>query len=339
MISAKPTSPVLRRMLASLFVGASLIATVAQAQTTLRAAHSSNPGQSVYIYWDELAKRVNTRAEGKLKVQVFPSGQLGADEQIIQGIKGGTIQMGSASNGNMGTTTDAYFWCDLPHVFQDRNTALKAIADPVVKAYLDDSVRKDARAVVLGHIEVGGFRILSNRKREVRVPSDLKGLKFRSLPSPIDRALWEAWGAIPAPLPWSETFVSLEQGVIDGVNLQPQALVGFKFDEVIKHGTMTGTLMAFHVAMINAATWDGLSNELKQIVSTASKEALDVANMADRNDEAKFIKAMEANGIKFYRPTEPELKLWSDAARGIWSKFNDKINKTILDKVVAVQKN
>ncbi len=338
MISAKLGVPVLRRAIASVFLGASLIATGAHAQTTLRAAHSSNPGQSVYIYWEELAKRVNARAEGKLKIQVFPSGQLGADEQIIQGIKGRTIHMGSASNGNMGSTTEAYFWCDLPHVFQDRDTALKALGDPMVKSYLDDAVRKDARAVILGHVEVGGFRILSNRKREVRIPSDTNGLKFRSLPSPIDRALWEAWGAIPAPLPWSETFVSLEQGVIDGVNLQPQALVGFKFDEIIKYGTMTGTLMAYHVAMINAATWDGLSNELKKVVSTASQEALAVANKADRDGEARFVKEMEGKGIKFYRPTEPELKLWSDAARSIWSKFDDKINKTILDRVVAVQK-
>lgn len=339
MISVKASTKVFRSIVALLAVAASIATSVAHAQTTLRAAHSSNPGQSVYIYWDELAKRVNARADGKLKIQVFPSGQLGADEQIIQGIKGRTIHMGSASNGNMGSTTDAYFWCDLPHVFKDRDSALKAMGDPTVKAYLDEHVRKDARAVILGHIEVGGFRILSNRKREIRVPSDTSGLKFRSLPSPIDRSLWEAWGAIPAPLPWSETFVSLEQGVIDGVNLQPQALVGFKFDEIIKYGTMTGTLMAYHVALVNAATWDGLSNELKQIVSTASKEALDVANTADRNGEATFIKQMEAKGIKFYRPTAPELKLWSDAARAIWSKFDDKINKTILDKVVAVQQN
>lgn len=309
----------------------------AQAQTTLRAAHSSNPGQSVYIYWDELAKRVNERAQGKLRIQVFPSGQLGADEQVIQGIKAGTIHMGSSSNGNMGSTTDAYFWCDLPHVFRDRDSALKAMNDPMVKSYLEQKLRQDARSVLLGHIEVGGFRILSNRKREIRVPADTRGMKFRSLPSPIDRALWEAWGATPAPLPWSETFVSLEQGVIDGVNLQPQALVGFKFDELVKHGTMTGTLMAFHVAQISAQTWDRLAPDLQAIVRQAADEALKVANDADRADEARFLKQMEAKGIRFYRPTAEESRQWSEAARGIWPKFEDKIDKNILNRVLAAQ--
>jgi len=308
-----------------------------RAQETLRTAHSSNPGQSVYIFWDEFAKRVNAGAGGKLRVQVYPSGQLGADEQIIQGLKAGTIHFGSSSNGNMGSTTDAYFWCDLPHVFRTRDSAVLALQDQQVQRYLEGKLRNDARTVLLGHIEVGGFRILANKKREIRVPDDAKGLKFRSLPSPVDRALWEAWGVIPAPLPWSETFTSLDQGVIDGVNLQPQALTGFKFDEVVKYGTMTNTLMAFHVAQVSARTWDALGPEMKTLVTTAAKEALVIANEADRRDEARFVQQMEAKGIRFYRPTAAESKLWSDAARSIWPKFDDKINRDILNRVLAAQ--
>jgi TRAP-type transport system periplasmic protein len=307
------------------------------AQETLRVAHSSNPGQSVYIYWEEFAKRVNANAGGKLKIQVFPSGQLGGDEQIIQGLKAGTIHFGSASNGNMGSTTDAYFWCDLPHVFRTRDSALAALRDPQVQTYLSTKLRNDARTALLGHIEVGGFRILANKRREIRVPADLKGLKFRSLPSPVDRALWESWGAIPAPLPWAETFTSLDQGVIDGVNLQPQALVGFKFDEIVKFGTMTDTLMAFHVAQANSRAYDGLTADLRAIVDQAARDALVVANEADRRDEAKFVKQMEARGIRFYRPTRDEAKQWSDAARGIWPRFDDKLNREILQRVLAAQ--
>lgn len=334
----KPVLTRLSRGAAALaFICMALANTDAEAQQTLRAAHSSNPGQSVYIYWDELAKRVNAQPKAGLNIQVFPSGQLGGDEQIIQGIKAGTIHMGSASNGNLGSTSDAYFWMDLPHVFKSRDSAVRALNDPYVKKYLEDKMRADARAVILGNIEVGGFRILANRKKEIKLPQDTKGLKFRSLPSPVDRALWEAWGATPSPLPWSETFVSLEQGVIDGVNLQPQALVGFKFDEVVKHGTMTDTLMAFHVALIGAPTWDKLSPEQKAIVSAAAAEALRVANEADRRDESTLIKQMEAKGIKFYRPTAAESAQWSAAARAIWPKFDSKVNKEVLNRVVAAQ--
>lgn len=316
---------------------AALVAGGAAAQTVLRAAHSSNPGQSVFIYWEEFAKRVNARAGGRMSVQVFPGGQLGGDEQIIQGLKAGTIQFGSASNGNLGTTTDAYYWCDLPHVFASRDGAIRALGDRDVNAYLESKLLAEARSVLLGHIEVGGFRIIANRRREIRVPADLKGLKFRNLPTPIDRALWETWGAIPAPLAWSETFVSLEQGVIDGVALQPQALRGFKFDDIVKFGTMTGTLMAFHVALASARSWEQLSPENRDVLRIAAQEAQAIANEADRRDEARFVAEMEARGIRFHRPTAEEARLWSEPARALWKRFEDKINKDILAKVLAAQ--
>ena len=88
----------------------------AHAATTLRVAHSSNPGQSTHIYWDELAKRVNERAGGQLELKVFPSGQLGGDEQITRSLKAGTISMGSVASSNLGIVTDAYFFGDLPYV-------------------------------------------------------------------------------------------------------------------------------------------------------------------------------------------------------------------------------
>lgn len=324
---------------ASAAASAALVAGIgtASGQTVLRAAHSSNPGQSVFIYWEEFAKRVNAKSGGRMTVQVFPGGQLGGDEQIIQGIKAGTIQFGSASNGNLGTTTDAYYWCDLPHVFASRDGAIRALADRDVHGYLEGKLLSEARSVLLGHIEVGGFRIIVNRRREIRVPADLKGLKFRNLPTPIDRALWETWGAIPAPLAWSETFVSLEQGVIDGVALQPQALRGFKFDDIVKFGTMTGTLMAFHVAIASARTWEQLSAENRAVIRAAAEEAQAIANEADRRDEARFVSEMEARGIRFHRPSAEEAKLWSEPARALWKRFEDKINRDILAKVMAAQ--
>ena len=111
---------------------AALMTTPSLAQETLRVAHTGNPGQSVYIYWDEFAKRVNEQSGGKLKVQVFPSGQLGGDEQIFRSLKSGTVQLGSGAAANTGVVTDAYFWADLPYVFRSRDGAVKVFNDPEI---------------------------------------------------------------------------------------------------------------------------------------------------------------------------------------------------------------
>ena len=137
--------------------------------------------------------------------------------------------------------------------------------------------------MVLGHVEVGGFRILINTKRELRSPADVEGMKFRMLSNPIDEALLKSWGGNPIAMPWSETFVSIEQGVADGLQLQPQAIAGFNFDKMIRFGTHTKTLMTVHVAQMNAKTWDGLSPELQKVIKGAAAEALKIANDAGQS--------------------------------------------------------
>ena len=303
---------------------------------TLRVAHSSNPGQSVYIYWDELANRVNERAGGELELQVFPSGQLGGDEQILRGLGSGTIHMGSNASSNMSIVSDAYSWADLPYVFKSADGAQAAFNDPMVTEFIAGKMRAEANTVVLGHIEVGGFRVLINTKRQLKSPADVQGMKFRMLANPIDQALLASWGASPVPMSWSETFVSVEQGIADGLQLQPQAILGFGFDKMIRHGTYTDTLMTVHVAQINADTWDGLTDELKNIVQTASDEALEIANAADRADIERITSELSTR-IDFYVPTEDEFAQWRNAALGIWDDFTGDMNPEILARVQAVQ--
>ncbi|MDQ2081499.1 TRAP transporter substrate-binding protein [Xanthobacteraceae bacterium Astr-EGSB] len=309
-----------------------------QAQAVeLRVAHSSNPGQSTYIYWDELAKRVNARANGAIVLKVFPSGQLGGDEQLQRGLKAGTIHMSSIAASNMSIVSNAYAWSDLPYVFNSAASAEKVFTDPGLGEMIAKKMRAEAGTVVLGHIELGGFRILINTKRALKTPADIGGMKLRMLANPIDQALLSAWGASPIAMPWSEVFVAIEQGVADGLQLQPQAIVGFGFDKMIRHGTHTQTLITMHVAQVNAATWDKFSPAEQKLIRDASAEALKVANDADRADGAKFLADLSKK-ITFYTPTAAELELWRKPALAIWDRFLDKMDKDMLSRVVAIQK-
>lgn len=318
-------------------IAASLSAPQAAAQETLRVAHAYKPGTSVAIYWDEFAKRVNDRAGGKLKLQVFHSGQLGGDEQVFRGMKLGTIHFGSGAAANEGVVTDAYFWLDLPYVLKSRESAVKVFADPEVDAYLQTKLRNDAGTVLLGHIEVGGFRLLINNKRPIRTPDDVKGLKFRALSNPIDIALLKSWNFTATPLPWSDTYTSLEQGMIDGLNLQAAAINAFGFQELVRYGTETRTLMTFHVAQVSAKTFDALTPQLQQILRTASAEALKIANAADRDDEKTVLDTISKR-VTVYKPSEAEMKLWEAPARALWPQFTEKMDPHLLARIAAAQK-
>lgn len=309
----------------------------AQAQQTLRAAHAYQPNTSVYVFWEELAKGINEKSNGELKVQVFHSGQLGGDEQVFRGMKLGTIHMGSGAAANEGVLTDAYYWMDLPYVFKSREGASKVFADAQVDKYLRDKLRNDAGTVLLGHIEVGGYRLLINKSRALKTPADARGLKFRALSNPSDTALLKAWGFTPTPLPWSDTYPSLEQGMIDGLNLQAAAIKAFGFQDLVKHGTETNTLMTFHVAQINAKAFDGLSPELQQLVRQEAARALSVANELDRKDERTVYDELKKK-MTIYTPTAEEMKQWEAPALALWPELTAKLDKALIDRVVAVQK-
>jgi TRAP-type C4-dicarboxylate transport system substrate-binding protein len=321
---------------AAIALGALLPVGSVTAQEVLRVAHAYKPGTSVAIYWDELAKRVNERAANKVKLQVFHSGQLGGDEQVFRGMKLGTIHFGSGAAANEGVVTDAYFWLDLPYVLKSRESAVRVFADKEVDGYLRNKLRQDAGTVLLGHIEVGGFRMLINNKRPLRTPDDVKGLKFRALSNPIDIALLKSWNFTPTPLPWSDTYTSLEQGMIDGLNLQAAAVDAFGFQELVKYATETRTLMTFHVAQVSAKTFDSLDAATQKVIMDASVEALKIANQADREDEKTVLDRISKR-VTVYRPTEAEMKRWEAPARALWPQFTEKLDKKLLDRIVGLQ--
>ena len=319
----------------TLAIAACLSSTAAMAQLVLRVAHAYKPETSVYLYWDELAKLVNARSGGKLRMQVHHSGQLGGDEQVFRGLKLGTIHLGSGAAANEGVVTDAYHWMDLPYVFKSREGAVKVFADTEVDKYLRQKLRDDAGTVLLGHIEVGGYRLLINNKRQLRTPEDVKGLKFRALSNPVDIALLKAWNFTPTPLPWSDTYSSLEQGMIDGLNLQAAAIGGFGFHELVKYATETRTLMTFHVAQMSAKTFDALEPQMQTVIREASAEALRKANEFDRNDEKRVIDTISKR-VAIYKPTDAEMKLWEAPARALWPQFSGKM-EALLPRIVAAQ--
>lgn len=318
------------------FVGGMLAHVGVANAVELRVAHASNPGQSSYIFFDELAKIVNAK-DVDLTLKVFPSGQLGGDEEVQRSLKSGTVHMGSIAASNLSIVTDAYSWGDLPYVFKSADSAQKVFTDEVVAASIDEKMRQDANTVVLGNIEVGGFRLLINTKRELRTPADVGGMKFRMLANPIDQALLSAWGAAPVAMPWSEVFVSVEQGIVDGLQLQPQAIVSFGFDKMIRYGTYTDTLMTVHVAQANADIWDSLTDEQRQVVREAADEALKIANEADRADVAKYLEQLSGK-MSFYRPTAEELERWRELALSVRDQFAADLDADLLARIEEVQK-
>jgi TRAP-type transport system periplasmic protein len=231
-------------------VAASLAWTLAPtagfAQTKLLIGNTGTPGNSVYVVFDEFAKRVEKYSNGSIKPEVHHSGELGGDDQLLQSLKLGTVDMASAATGNMGSMTKALLFADLPYIFGSRDAMEKVFSDPEISAKLASDIERDIGTKVLGYVQAGGYRMLENRRRALKTPADVKGLKFRTTASPLDVALIQAWGGLPSQVAWAETFTAVQQGVVDGLNLQPVWTALNGFGQVIKYATRNNAVMTLH---------------------------------------------------------------------------------------------
>jgi len=309
-----------------------------QAQTRLLIGHTGTPGNSVYVLFDEFAKRVQTYSGGKIKPEVHHSGELGGDDQLLQSLRLGTVDLASASTGNMGSMTKALLWADLPYILVSRDGMEKVFTDPEISAKLSKDIERDVGTKVLGYLQAGGYRMLQNKKRPLKVPADAKGIKFRTTASPIDVALIQAWGGLPSQVAWAETFTAVQQGVVDGLNLQPVWTSLNGFGQVIKYATRNNAVMGLHCIQMNKKVWDGLSPELQQAVQKAMNDAIQIANKADAADESQYVKKLEAGGMAIYDPTPAELDQWRKAAMPVWDKFGGQMDQAVLARVQAIQK-
>ena len=302
----------------------------------LTIAHTGTEGNSVYTFFEVFSKELEERTNGSLTGNVHPGGELGGDDQLLQQIGIGTIDVTSAATANLGAMTDAYLWTDLPYVFSSREHADKVFADPAIAQALGEKVEATVGSKVLAYVQVGGFRMLQNTKRELKTPADAQGLKFRATASPIDIATIKAWGGLPTPVAWAETFTSVQQGVVDGLNLQPSWTFLTGFGQAIKFATRNKAVMAFHVVQMNLDLFNSLSPAEQEAVMEAARIAQKAANEFDAQSEAEFVAKLKDQGVAIYEPTDEELAQWRDAALPVWSEVEGKVEAGLLEKVKSV---
>lgn len=310
---------------------------VPAAARPLTIAHTGTPGNSVHTFFDVFAKEIEARSKGTLVGKVHPSGELGGDDQLLQQIGIGTIDVTSVATANMGAMTNAYLWTDLPYIFASREHADRIFAEPSIAEALEAQVGEAVRTKVIAYIQVGGFRMLQNTRRELKTPSDAAGLKFRATASPIDIATIKSWGGLPTPVAWAEVFTAVQQGVVDGLNLQPSWTFLTGFGQTIKYATRNKAVMAFHVAQMNLDLWNSLSAEEQAIVMEAAAAAQIAANAFDAEAEADFIAKLEDQGVAVYEPNGEELAAWRDAALTVWSELDGKVDAATFEMVKAVK--
>lgn len=283
---------------------------------------------------DYLAKLINEKSNGRIKIEVYPNSTLGDAIAELEGLQLGTQDMMITSNAALSSFSDATAVLDLPFLFKDEENAFK-----VLNGEFGDRVNEKLNEV--GFVNLGwftqGWRVLTCND-EVHLPADISGLKIRVMDSPIHISTWNTLGASAVPMPFSEVFTSLQQHVIDGQENPYSTLDIAGIYEVQNYIIETNHIYDPSAVLISKATWDKLSAEDQQILLDATAEAQEHAAEIVRDmDAATKEKILAGGSCEIIELTADERAAWQEAVQPIWDANAEKIGQDVIDMVVNGQ--
>lgn len=311
-------------LLACLFVAS--IANIADAKMTLKYGLAPPP-----VHWHAksavlFANYVKEKTNGEITIDVFPLSQLGGERSMVEQVQGGTLDMADITTAVLSNFVPQVALFDLPFIWPSRGVAYSVLNDSEFQKIIFDLFpKKGMYAFGYGENEI---RDITNTKREVRTPSDVKGMKIRVMEAPVYLDTWRALGASPVPMPFPEVYNGLQQGVIDAQENPLLTSMMMKFTEVCNYATELDYSLTATIKFVNIDLWNRLTPQQQQIFH----EAAALAIKANREGSMKmtlgfFDKVKAAGKIKITNLTAAERDAFKQAVKPIFTKYEKKLGK------------
>lgn len=267
----------------------------AQEKINLKYATSLSEDSSYYKGALALAESANKLSNGRMTIQIFANAQLGNDRDMIEGMQLGSIDLSSPSTGAMGAVIPAATVLDLPYIFDDNDHVYRTLDGPFSNEIfkLFDGVGFHP----LGYWEIG-FRNLTNKIRPVHTPSDVKGMKLRTLPAVIHQKAWSLVGAQPVAIDFTELYNALQTGVVDGQENPYNIILLGKLHEVQKHLSITKHIYGAAPTSVSDKTWTKLSPEMQKVLKDAVLYSTPIQRNAASGNEGSQLDQLRKFGMQ-----------------------------------------
>ncbi|BCV24144.1 TRAP transporter substrate-binding protein [Gelria sp. Kuro-4] len=294
----------------------------------LRVGHVLSEEHPYHLGLLKFKELVEQKTNGKVEVQVFPSSQLGNERDMLEGLKLGTLEMALTGTGVTQNYQKKLSLFSLPYIFRDSEHAYK-VADGPIGQELYGLLEQNGIKVLAAY--ENGFRQVSNNKRPINSPADLKGLKIRTPEAEIYLDTLKAMGANSFPMASGEVYTALQQGTMDG---QENALIHIWYSkvwEVQKYIAITNHIYDPAPLSISLKTWNSLPKDIQEAVAAAATESRDYQRQVYQEQSKDAENKLREKGIEI---TKPDLAPFREAVQQVWQKYEPVIGKDLIDKAV-----
>lgn len=272
---------------------------------------------------------VEEESNGKITVNIYPNSQLGAERESVEQVKNGTLEMATASAGPLTTFDKNFMVLDIPFAFTNYEEAwmvLDSKAGHELFASLEEVGLKG-----LAFME-NGFRHVTNSVRPIYKPEDLKGVKIRTMEAPMHMANFEALGANPTPVPWSELYMSMSQKIVDGQENPLANIWELNMYEVQKYTSLTGHIYDPMPLVTNLDWFNKLPESYQTIIQKAAILAQNYSRFVNKNRESKLGEYLVAKGMEVNELTDAQKEEFKKASQGaVIEKIKKEIDGAFVD--------
>ncbi|ARP96690.1 TRAP transporter substrate-binding protein [Bordetella genomosp. 13] len=305
------------------------VCAAAQAKTTLKLAHFAAESHPAHTAALQFKKNVEARTNGEVMIELYPANQLGSPPDQLEQTTVGVIDMNLPTQGALDKYEKAFATVMTPYAFASYADAHRVLDGPF---YDWVAPRLEKKGLVLLSTWEYGFRNVTNSRRPIDGPQDMKGLKLRTPPELQIIAALEAAGASTAQIAFPELVAALNQGVVDGQENPIGVIYHFKLHEVQKHLALTQHVYNSMTHVISRSTWQKLKPEQQAAVREESRSAGLLMRKLVAEQEADELARMEAAGVAITRPDIAKFRAVMQPAYDRVSAYAGKENmKTFLD--------
>ena len=260
------TSLIRRTVLATALLAASGFAAAQTVKLTL--AHGNPPDNPRHVAAVKFADTVKAKTNGRVEIQVAHSAQLGDDAAMVTALRSGTLDFSANSQGAVSSVVPEYAALGMPFLFADVQKAWSVMDGAIGKELADKTA---AKGMVLLGLWDNGIRQMSNSKRAIKSPADMKGLKMRTPPDAVTVDIMQAMGADAQQIKFSELYVALQQGVVDGQENPLTNIASAKLYEVQKYISLSGHKYESTPFLMSKRTWDRMTPADQKAITEAAR--------------------------------------------------------------------
>jgi len=283
----------------------------------IKLAHGLDVKHSVHQAMIFMGEDLEKRSGGKMKVDIYPSSQLGSERECLELLQIGSLGMTKVSAGVLENFAPKMKIFGLPFLFKNKQHVFNVLDGPIGKMLLEDGIKYWLKG--MGYYDAGS-RSFYTKEKPINTPNDLAGLKIRVMESVSAMEMVRSLGGSPTPISWGELYTSLQQGVVDGAENNPPAFYFSGHYEVCKHYSLDEHSVLPDVLVMGTQLWDRLSKQEQQWLNESVKISIDYQRKLWAESEVECLKKVQEAGVKIYRPDKT---LFSAKVGKMYDKYKD----------------